>query len=53
MGESFVAQDTRDPKTGETFVCKGHLGRGSPTQTEIAAMNKCVGSYEQLGWQKI
>ena len=53
LGESFVAQNLRDPKTGEAIVCIGHLGRGSPSRAELDTMNACISWYLSQGYIKI
>ena len=52
-GESFTAQNLRDPKTGNAVVCIGHVGRGSPSQAEINTMNACISWYLSQGYTKI
>jgi len=53
LGESFVAQNLRDPKTGKAVVCIGHVGRGSPSQAEMDTMRACVSWYLSQGYVKI
>ncbi len=52
LGESFVDQEMRNPKTGEQHLCVGHDGRGSPNKVELDAMNSCIANYEAQGFVK-
>ena len=52
-GESFIAQNLRDPNTGKIVVCIGHVGRGGPSPDEIDTMNACVSWYLSQGYVKI
>jgi hypothetical protein len=49
IGESFVAQNLRDPKTGKAVGCVGHVGPGSPSQAELDTMSACVSWYLSRG----
>jgi hypothetical protein len=53
MGETFVDQDMRDPKTGSTVTCVGHIGRGEPTKAQMDTMNACVSWYLSQGFVKV
>ncbi len=53
LGESFVLQDMRDPKTGAAVVCVGHVGRGEPSKAELDTMNACVSWYLSQGYVKV
>jgi hypothetical protein len=50
LGESFVDQNMRNPKTGERHLCVAHDGRGSPTKAELDAINSCIADYEAKGF---
>jgi len=53
LGESFTAQDMRNPNTGDTKLCIAHnMGRGEASKAEIDTMNACVNWYLSQGFQR-